>query len=467
MPVPRGSSQQQLLVIGREYDRNGHLEQAADAYEAAFRSADASGDAIVSAEALRRLALVRHRRQDPAAARGLCRRSEAIARQAAQPDLAAEALNTLGGFDLLEERFEAARDFFLRAETGARNPDLRGRIEQNLGTVAGILGDHVQALERYRRSLAGFLEAKNEHGCAVAYHNLGAISLDRRRWQDAERYLRLCLLALQHAGDLHLRGLATLNRAEALVALGRVREARLAAETATQIFEELHSPRDLCDAYRILGAVSRHEGQLGQAQSKLRLAIEVAAAERCAMTEAEASRELAMVLALQGRRDEASATMSGAARALDRLKPAALSPESIRAGEMPAGVRARAELLGVMDPAALARAERVATGAAQLGRALGCDAAGQARLWLGGFLHQFDPEQLGDGLAWDVRPAVRCHRERRDGSGPGGLRGEAIPADAEIIGVVAAYDRDEVTEAQAAAWWRPEIVSAYRCALAA
>jgi putative two-component system response regulator len=40
-----------------------------------------------------------------------------------------------------------------------------------------------------------------------------------------------------------------------------------------------------------------------------------------------------------------------------------------------------------------------------------------------------------------VRPIVRHHHERRDGSGyPDGLRGDEIPLTAQIIGLVDAYD---------------------------
>ena len=40
-----------------------------------------------------------------------------------------------------------------------------------------------------------------------------------------------------------------------------------------------------------------------------------------------------------------------------------------------------------------------------------------------------------------VRPIVRSHHERRDGSGyPDGLRGDAIPLLAQIVGIVDVYD---------------------------
>src|SRR5262245_61686724 len=42
---------------------------------------------------------------------------------------------------------------------------------------------------------------------------------------------------------------------------------------------------------------------------------------------------------------------------------------------------------------------------------------------------------------WDIRPIIRWHHERFDGSGyPDGLSGEAIPLSAQIVGIADAYD---------------------------
>jgi putative nucleotidyltransferase with HDIG domain len=42
---------------------------------------------------------------------------------------------------------------------------------------------------------------------------------------------------------------------------------------------------------------------------------------------------------------------------------------------------------------------------------------------------------------WDIRPIIRWHHERYDGSGyPDGLSGDAIPVTAQIVGIADAYD---------------------------
>lgn len=116
--------------------------------------------------------------------------------------------------------------------------------------------------------------------------------------------------------------------------------------------------------------------------------------------------------------------------------------------------------------------QRLAAYAATLGRALGLDDEDVAALQRGGFLHDIGkvgipdsilqkPARLtaaeydvmkqhtviGDRLCGQlrslqrVRPIVRHHHERLDGSGyPDGLRGNAVPLLAQITGIVDVFD---------------------------
>jgi putative two-component system response regulator len=124
------------------------------------------------------------------------------------------------------------------------------------------------------------------------------------------------------------------------------------------------------------------------------------------------------------------------------------------------------------DPATRGHCDRLARYAVSLGEALGVGAEQQRALHLGGFLHDvgkigvpdavlLKPAPLdgnermqmqqhpviGDALCAHlrslraVRPIVRHHHERPDGSGyPDGLRGDEIPLLASIVSVVDAYD---------------------------
>lgn len=83
----------------------------------------------------------------------------------------------------------------------------------------------------------------------------------------------------------------------------------------------------------------------------------------------------------------------------------------------------------------------------------------------------------GVELPVDVRPTIRWHHERCDGSGyPDGLRGDEIPVHPAIIAVADVYDaltssrsyRSAMTSTAALAkmrarrsWWRPEVYAAF------
>ena len=162
------------------------------------------------------------------------------------------------------------------------------------------------------------------------------------------------------------------------------------------------------------------------------------------------------------------------------------------------------------DPYTHGHCERLGRYAVALGSALGLQEAALKALWLGGSLHDLGkiavpdrillkpgaltPEERGEMQAHpaagealvrglktldSVRPIIRHHHERWDGTGyPDRLRGEAIPVEARIMAVVDVWDalvtqrpykaalspeeamKILVREAEAGAW-DPEVVARF------
>src|SRR5437867_1775819 len=275
-----------LLIQARALERAVCLPEAAAVYEAAIAAADGAGERAVLSEALRRLAVLRHRQGQSAEARELCRRSEAVARDAGANLLEAEALNTLGGIGLETDAVAESRQHFLRAlELGGASGNLRARVEQNLGILANIQGDFEEALTRYGRYLEAYRASDDEHGCAIAYHNLGMASFDRREFDAAERYFRQSYAIAQRAGGAYLEGLCLVNHAKVHVARERFEDARANAETALAVFDRVGVESAKADAYRVLGMVYRETGRHALAESRLRAAIDLAVAAGSALNE--------------------------------------------------------------------------------------------------------------------------------------------------------------------------------------
>src|SRR3989441_11795351 len=154
MPSPgeerRGAD---ALIAARDCERGGRLTEAIEEYERAIVAAERASDAALLAEGLRRLAILRRHRDEPARARELCRRSYDVAREIGNDVLAAEALNTLGAMDLATGSLEQAAATFLQAlELGGARPPLRARGQAKPGVGAHIPGGLTGAPGRDQRA---------------------------------------------------------------------------------------------------------------------------------------------------------------------------------------------------------------------------------------------------------------------------------------------------------------------------
>jgi putative two-component system response regulator len=167
------------------------------------------------------------------------------------------------------------------------------------------------------------------------------------------------------------------------------------------------------------------------------------------------------------------------------------------------------------DPYTLGHCERLSDYAVKLGHAMGVPRPQLKALRVAGYLHDVGKIVVPDGILLkttalstaerdvikahpsagadlvrglrtleDVRPIIRHHHERLDGSGyPDGLAGEAIPLGARIMAVVDVYDALVTTRSYKpafpharaieilrketdAGYWEPNIVTAFEALLA-
>jgi putative two-component system response regulator len=161
-----------------------------------------------------------------------------------------------------------------------------------------------------------------------------------------------------------------------------------------------------------------------------------------------------------------------------------------------------AVMIEIRDGHSEGHCHRIANHAAAVGRALGLGAADLQTLYRGGFLHdigmlaispvlllragRLEPEEfaivkshttIGDDLCRNlrslqpVRPIVRHHHERLDGSGyPDGLQGTDVPLLAQIVGVVDTFDsatskrpyQPQLSAEEALALLREEVACGWR-----
>ena len=502
------------LAEARAAERAGKTGSAVASYGTAIVTAERTGEGNVLAEALRRVSVIHHQQNEPERARELCRRSYETALALGDRALAAEALNTLGAVEFERGQMQQARELLGEAlELGGARPDLVSRIEQNLGIIATIQGDHGAALAHYRSSLEACRAAGDEKGCAIAYHNLGMISADRSEWSEAERFYEESHRIAERIGEVHLQGLCRLNHSEVHLARQSFELARESAEAALAIFDQLGSRLDKSDAYRVLGVVYRETGRSALAEARLRAAIDVAVSTGAVLSEAESSRELARLYQSMGRNQEAL-TLLNRSWGLFRRLDAHLDLVDVQAkvaeleGTFLAVVRDWGQSIESADSYTHGHCERVASYADQVARALGLSDTELTTIRLGAYLHDVGKVKVPHEILnkpgrltaeefeiikqhpawgvellasiefpWDLKPIIRWHHEKYDGTGyPDQLAGDAIPLGAQIIGIVDVYDaltttrsyRPAMTHEQALAcmretphWWRADILEAF------
>lgn len=510
-----------LIALGREHELAGRLREASDHYADAARRAHDAGDAAHEAEATRRLGVAHHRRGErPDLGRDLCRQSHAVALAAGLSVPAAEALNCLAGFELEQAAYDSARSLFSAAlELGGSNARLRGRIQQNLGVLANIRGDLDEAFAHYQGALSAFESSGDGQGMALVYHNLGMISGDRRKWEDADRYYRLSAELAASQGDVQLRGLCLLNHTEVFLALQQYSSARQSAEAALQVFDELGSADGKAAAYRFLGMLYRETGEPALAEARLKGSIDLARDGAFPLEEAESLRELALLFQQTGRNQDSLRSLDHAHRLFRRLE-ANLDVVDVasRASRLEETylvvVRNWGQSIESADRYTFGHCERVATYAEAVARALGLDALEQTTIRVGAYLHDVGKVRVPHEILnkpgpltkdefrimqdhtiygvellasirfpWDIRPIIRSHHERADGKGyPDALCGEEIPLSAQVIGIVDVWDalttdrsyRKAMTHeaaleqmAQCSPWWRESVYAAFMSAIGA
>jgi putative nucleotidyltransferase with HDIG domain len=466
------------LHEARGRERAACIPEAIHLYQDAISTAERSGEKAILAEALRRLAVVLHHRNESARARELCNRSYKVACDMGNDVLAGEALNTMGGLALRTGAMEDARAYFLQAlERGGHARELMARVQQNLGILANIRGEIVAAVAHYERSVEAHIATNNEHGCATAYVNLGIAHTDLKQYDWADDYFNKSFEIAERAGDAYLQGMCLVNHAEAHFLRGRYDEARRNAESALAIFDQLDSRADKSEAYKMIGMVYRETGRPALAESRLRTAIDLAVSAGSILNEAEASRELALLMQAMGRNQDALTLLNAAHRLFGRLDARVdLVHVGGKVSEIETTffdvVREWGQSIESADSYTFGHCERVAQRALAVAGLLVLEETDQTTIRLGAYLHdlgkvrvpheilnkpgpltreEFEVVQMHPiwGLEllaavefpWDLKPIIRWHHERYDGTGyPDRLRGDEIPVAAQIVGIVDVYD---------------------------
>ncbi len=468
-----------VLARARTNEEVGRWDEALQLYQSALEQWQQVGGAP-TCELMRKIGLVHYYRGDFEVALNLFEESRRLAEQHDLPDRVAAALNccaivrqALGELDQATQLYRSAQEM----ADSLGNQRLSARIEQNLGTIASIRGDTDEALTRYSAALQRCESLGDQLGATRTLNNMGLAHIDLGQFGAADFVFER---ALQQAAVLHdVETLATLqlNRGELFVKVERFDDARACLDQAFEIFARLESKSGLGETYKAYGVLFRESGKLHLAEAHLSLVAELARGVNQPLLEAEAETEYALVHLAQGRSRAALKSLNRAHRLFSELKARRELVDVERRLEKLEDnyllvVQVWGESIESKDHYTTGHCIRVADYTCLLAAALGF--AGRDITWLrmGAFLHDvgkialpastlnkpgtLDPQEWdemrkhtlsGDeivaelGFPYDLRPIVRSHHERWDGTGyPDGLAGEQIPLVARILSIADVYD---------------------------
>jgi tetratricopeptide (TPR) repeat protein len=242
-------------------------------------------------------------------------RALASARQRGELGVERHALNARGAIALVSGRLTDAADFCTQALMAAsRDGDhaTTGRASNNLGILSQLRGRHAEAISSWEIAAAAFHRAGEAAGVADCHHNLANAYREQGALDKALATADQAVAAAEATDDETLFAMTLRGRAEIRAVRSEPELARRDLDRIRVIRGEMPDPVAVAEDLRIQALVSVVEDQLPRAEKALREVIGRAELHERLLLQAEATRDLAMVLRRTGRQGEAQAAAQSA-----------------------------------------------------------------------------------------------------------------------------------------------------------
>jgi tetratricopeptide (TPR) repeat protein len=266
------ASEREQLNEGLRLQKAGLLEEALELYDVASRSRDGT----VRATALCRKADLYRVWSRWEQAADSAREGAAVARNAGEYSLYAEAINAEANVYQQRGQFDAAVPLYERVLELPVDDRVRGLALQNMGSIAAQREDLDAAERLFLDSYWHFRRAGYDWGVAFVLNNQAAAALDRGSFASAATIARQAMEAARQVDDFELLGVATLNYAEALAAQDDFARAESLAAGALGFFVLAKSDVHRAQCLRVLGDIYVRRGEVSRARACYMQGLEVA-----------------------------------------------------------------------------------------------------------------------------------------------------------------------------------------------
>jgi putative nucleotidyltransferase with HDIG domain len=469
-----------LLDQALPLERAGQWHEAIEICREAFQQSVLNRDPDSLNEALLRVGFCFRQMGDRDSAIEYLDLAQTVAELRGDKGREGRALNGLGTVYHMHGEFRDASSCYQRAqELAVETGDLRtaGNIHQNLGALSNVRGDLADAFSHYQAALDAYRVVGNDLGIAGVLNNLAIIHIGLHELDQAKRSLDEALEICRANGNIVTEGLVHLNRTELFLAKGELDSARASCDEAYEIVSKLAEHGNRSDTLRFYGIIYRETNKRFLAERHLREAIDVAVTHHYPLEEAEAQRELALVLRAQDRNREALEALNRAHELFESLQAKHHQVDIAKRltqlqEDFLSLVRAWGESIEAKDRYTRGHCQRVADYACRIAERAGIGNGDMTWFRMGAFLHDVGKTEVpgnilnkpgrltdderhiiekhtvtGDEILapipfpWDIRPMVRSHHERWDGRGyPDQLAGEDIPLTARILRIADVFD---------------------------
>src|SRR5437660_2227458 len=240
------------------------------------------------------------------------------ARKGGERGVESRALNARGAMSLVSGRLDEAADYCTRALMLASldgDSATVGRCSNNLGIVSNLRGRHAEAIGSWEIARAAFERAGWRQGVGECHHNLGITYREQGALDRALAEANRAVAEAEASGDHTLWALTLRGRAEIHVSRRELQLARRDLDQVRDLRIGVPDAADEAEDARVVASLLVADGQWAAAEGLLREVIERAEADERPLLQAEATRDLSMVLRGTGRHVEAQ-TAARMARAI-------------------------------------------------------------------------------------------------------------------------------------------------------
>ncbi len=244
------------------------------------------------------------------------------ARKGGERGVESRALNARGAMSLVSGRIDEAADCCTRAlMLASLDGDFAtiGRCSNNLAIISHLRGRHAEAIGSWEIARAAFDRAGWRQGVSECHHNLGITYREQGALELALAEADRAVAEAEAAGDRTLWALALRGRAETHIVRRELELARGELEQIRESRSDVPHPADEAEDARVVASLLAAGGQWAAAEVTLRDVIERAEAHERPLLQAEATRDLSMVLRGTGRHADAHAAARAAKAIFTRL----------------------------------------------------------------------------------------------------------------------------------------------------